>query len=575
MTFARHTNHTLSSLRPFTNINPLTLTQQIQANNARSSLKQFIHLTWHLVEPNKPLVWNWHLDVICEALEKITRGELITTISSHRLIINMPPGTGKSMIVMVFWPAWEWTLNASYRYLTASYSDKNTIRDNRRCKAIIDSQLYKDLFWTDYQPATKDNQSIINMEPYVDAGGVVQYRPILNPNEEPRNVQLSYGQDAKTRYDTTESGFRIASSVSGLGTGEHPDRILVDDHLKTKDARSKRRLDESIEWNDGTLSTRRALDPVYIFIMQRLNRRDLSGHNLAKGGWEHIILTMRYRPKMTWDCSCHKHGPDHRDQRTVEGELLFPQKFPEDKVREMEIELHRDASGQLDQRPTSEGGDFFKRDWFNLVEVAPADCIWCRGWDTAATKDGGDWTAGVLIGWSPSTEMVYVKHVVRWRVAEADKVIYMTATTDGIFVMVREEQEPGASGKAVIAAHLKKLKGYDYKGVPISGDKPTRARPFRAQCEGGNVNLVTHTPNNQGELVFSGEWIEPYLDELCAFDTGEHDDQVDASSCAYNALVLEPKKKKVSPVARAKPKLGQGQPSHPRNHSTFQRRIVR
>jgi predicted phage terminase large subunit-like protein len=73
------------------------------------------------------------------------------------------------------------------------------------------------------------------------------------------------------------------------------------------------------------------------------------------------------------------------------------------------------------------------------------------------------------------------------------------------------------------------LKGWDYLGVPTSGSKVTRAKPFRAQVQAGNVYLV------------KAAWNEKYITELCGFPTAKHDDQVDASSCAFNAVLLEPK----------------------------------
>jgi predicted phage terminase large subunit-like protein len=72
------------------------------------------------------------------------------------------------------------------------------------------------------------------------------------------------------------------------------------------------------------------------------------------------------------------------------------------------------------------------------------------------------------------------------------------------------------------------LAGFDYAGVEISGSKVTRCKPFRAQCEAGNVRIVR------------GPWNADYLNELCGFPTARHDDHVDASSCAFNAVLLEP-----------------------------------
>jgi predicted phage terminase large subunit-like protein len=60
----------------------------------------------------------------------------------------------------------------------------------------------------------------------------------------------------------------------------------------------------------------------------------------------------------------------------------------------------------------------------------------------------------------------------------------------------------------------------------VTGQKDVRAMPFAAQCEAGNVRLVL------------GQWNREYIDELCAFPNGSHDDQVDASSGAFNKLTL-------------------------------------
>ena len=117
-----------------------------------------------------------------------------------------------------------------------------------------------------------------------------------------------------------------------------------------------------------------------------------------------------------------------------------------------------------------------------------------------------------------------------------DKLVKATAELDGKKCGVREEKEGGSAGKAVTGARAKTLKGFDYAAVQISGDKVTRAKPFRAQCEAGNVYLVR------------GPWNEAYLQELCGFPTAKHDDQVDASSCAFNAVLLEPVVHKVNPI---------------------------
>lgn len=464
--------------------------ESLEAAWAQQSLKFFILKTWHLVEPTVPFVDNWHIDELCNVLEAVTRGEL------ERVIINEPSGTSKSLIISVFWPAWEWANDASLRYLTASYGSHLTIRDNLRVRDIVNSEWYQKHY----------------------------------------GVAFVGDQNVKEFFKTTDGGWRFATSVGGAGTGEHPDRIVIDDPLTAAQARSKEFLSRATEWFDNTVSSRGVTRDVRIVvIMQRLHVKDLTGHLLGKGGWEHVCWPMRYepfRPKTDQDAG---HTPDKRDPRTEPGALFWPSLFPERKVRQLEIDLGPyGAAGQLQQRPAPEGGGLFKREWFKFVQASPRRARRARGWDTAGTEEDGDYTAGVRI--AEANDLFYVEHVVRGQFSPAgvDSVMKLTAELDTIDVVQREEKEPGASGKAVVGARSKLLKGYDYKFVATSGDKVTRAKPYRAQCEAGNVYLV-----RTGDPVLDA-WIEPYIAELCSFPTGDNDDQVDGSSASFNAVLLEP-----------------------------------
>ncbi len=451
---------------------------ELDAVLARRSLADFVKAAWPLVE-DVPLVWNWHIDEICETLEAVSAGDL------DRVLINVPPGCMKSYLVSVLWPAWEWASRPELRYLTASYNGELTIRDNLRVRDIVTSPWYRGAYPT----------------------------------------RLKEDRNVKVRFETTDKGWRIASSVGGRATGEHPDRIIIDDPLSADQGRSDQYLLTARDWFDRTISTRGVARKVRIVvIMQRLHEEDLAGHLIAKGGWEHICWPMRYDPKR----------PDPRDLRTEAGELLWPRLFPETAVRQLELDLGPyGTAGQLQQAPSPEGGGLFKRGWFTIVDAAPAKADRCRGWDTAGTEGGGDYTAGVLLsrdsdgGW-------YIEDIIReqWGPAMVDKTIKQTAGLDGVKTLIREEQEGGSSGKAVTTARAKDLAGFDYAGTPISGDKVTRARPLRAQAEAGNVKLVR------------GPWNEAWLAEASSFPVGRHDDQIDAASCAFNTLVAFERKAK-------------------------------
>lgn len=175
-------------------------------------------------------------------------------------------------------------------------------------------------------------------------------------------------------------------------------------------------------------------------------------------------------------------------------------------------------------------GEMFKRQWVDIVDVVPRCDKYVRYWDCAATKEEGkkdpDWTVGVLMGELNGT--YYVIDVQRFRedAGESDNLMREQAVIDGVEIPIREEQEGGSSGKKIVSIHSKGIfAGYDYVGIPSSGNKVVRAKPFSAACKNGNVKLL------------SAPWNSAYMWELEMFPSKDvHDDQMDASSGAFNEL---------------------------------------
>lgn len=173
-------------------------------------------------------------------------------------------------------------------------------------------------------------------------------------------------------------------------------------------------------------------------------------------------------------------------------------------------------------------GTVARRDWFRVVEVAPACTRRVRAWDFAATPENargdGDYTAGALLGQSAGGWVVL--DVVRQRVAggQVAGLVKRTAEHDGRTVEVAVEQEPGATGKIAGAYLVRELAGWNVRPVAPTGDKLTRAMPLLAQAEAGNV------------AILRGGWNAAFLDELAGFPGGAHDDQVDAAAHAFNRL---------------------------------------
>lgn len=175
-------------------------------------------------------------------------------------------------------------------------------------------------------------------------------------------------------------------------------------------------------------------------------------------------------------------------------------------------------------------GKMFKREYFEIVDAAPTQAKRVRCWDMAATEEDEnkdpDWTVGLLMS-RDIDGMYYIEDVRRDRLEPfaTEKLIKQTAALDGKKVTIRMEQEPGSSGKTVIAQYTRTLAGWMFKGEPSTGDKVVRAGPVATQAGAGNIKLVR------------GPWIGAFLDEIELFPKkGVHDDQVDALSGAFEEL---------------------------------------
>lgn len=192
------------------------------------------------------------------------------------------------------------------------------------------------------------------------------------------------------------------------------------------------------------------------------------------------------------------------------------------------VTLKRYLEGDWD---ATDGGDMFRREWFEIISTASAELRKVRYWDLAGTAPNAsnpdpDWTAGLLLG--RNNDGLYtvldVKHV-RSSPLGVEKLVRQTAEIDGKGVPIHIEQEPGASGKAIIEHYRRTvLDGWRVDGSRPTGDKRTRAVPVSGRAQAEDIKLL------------KGAWVGDFLDELELFPNGGHDDQVDALSGAYEVL---------------------------------------
>ena len=335
--------------------------------------------------------------------------------------------THNSLTTDVFWPSWEWgpKNQPGLRYVSASYSEALTIRDNRRCRNLIRSEWYQRRWG--------------------------------------KRFQLVGDQNAKVRYDNDHYGFKIATSVGGLGTGERGDRFIIDDPHNVVEGESDLKRRAVLLWFDESVTTR-VNDPetsAIVVIMQRVHDKDVSGDIISRDlGYTHLKLPMEFEPEER----CRTYF--FRDPRKEEGELLWPARMPAEVVERDKKTMGTYAvAAQFQQRPTPRGGGMFKRDWFEVVEAVPATGTVVRGWDLAASETlTAAFTSGVKMRRTPEG-IFYIEDVVRFRGSpgKVDQTLKNTTSQDGYMVRVDLPQDPGQAGKSQVKYFTRLLAGYNVR----------------------------------------------------------------------------------------------------------------
>ena len=448
------------------------------------SLSEFVRQAWPVLEPGNPYIHGWHVDALCEHLEAVTSGEI------KRLLINIPPGTMKSMLTGVFWPAWEWGPKglANNRFIGASYEESLATRDNRRMRHLVQSEWFQSL-WP---------------------------------------VSLIGDQNAKTYFENDKTGWRQSCPVKSM-TGKRGDRVLWDDPHSVESSLSDAHRQTALRVFQETLPTRlnHPDRSAIVIIMQRLHERDVAGYILGEGlPYEHLCLPMEFEPERRCTTSI-----GFSDPRTKPDELLFPERFPESVVSEYKGDGDSAGmgeyayAGQMQQRPAPRTGGFFDWEKLKVTNKPPEVERIIRYWDKAGTEDGGAYTAGVKMGRTKDKRYI-VLDVVRgqWAASKREQVIKATAESDGTAVEIWIEQEPGSGGKESAESTVRNLAGFKIRAERATGDKAVRAEPYSVQVEGGNV------------ILLQAAWNTAYIEEHKSFPAGRFKDQIDAASGAFNKL---------------------------------------
>jgi len=492
------------------------------AEAARKSLAEFTRQAWPIIEPATPLVWNWHLDLICTALERQIAGEE----AYRQLMILVPPGTMKSILVSVTAPAWEWLDHPERRKAFFANDDDLATRDSRRMREIITTEWYQKLA---HHCATQRK--------------AVPWR-------------LSRDQNEKVNFENTARGFRQCRSIGSTVTGKRADDQVIDDPhdakavIKGSTDQVRTRLQDTALALD-MLATRvnRLSNARRTLIMQRVAEGDYAGRQLAAGGWFVVQLQMEFEPGNPLN------HPD--DPRKKAGELLCADLFPADELAKVKVKITpRHYSAQYQQKPLPSDGGPLKR-WYwcfwypadarpppPIRMTVPVDTTVCgrhvpagtlieckqvalpaaaarqqtQSWDMAFKKTSDSaFVAGQV--WAAVGASSYLLDQIRERldfVQSVEAVRKMSATWPRALEKLVED---AANGPAILSTLQDEIPGM--KAVNPKGGKEARANASAPTCSAGNV-YIPHPA--------LCPWVEAFIDECEAFPAGAFADQVDAAT---------------------------------------------
>lgn len=449
----------------------------------KKSFKRFVVEAWHVVEPGRPFVDGWHIDAICEHLEAVFYGKI------RNLLINVPPRHAKSTIVSVMYPAWVWLMTANHKFIYASNSFNLSKRDSVKCRALVQSEWYRNQF----------------------------------------NIQwgLADDQNEKMKFDNTMGGFRFAASVLGSIIGQGGDTLVVDDPIDTISVKSELQRQKVIDWFDEGLSIR-VNDPKTvskIIIMQRLHEDDLSGHVLSKGGWDHLCLPAYYEPEATKMTSI-----GWKDPRKKADDPLWPKRFGKPELEDMKRNMGSMVwAGQGQQRPAPADGTIVQRGWWKTYNIDPTELdLDFIALSADLTFDEGKKNDFVAIGvWGRKGVKKYLLDQVRARMGFNQQILTMKALSAKWPRASAKWVEKAANGAALLAILQDKIPGL-IKIIP-KGSKINRAEAIAPDIEAGNVYLPD-------PLMPGFEWVNDYIEEWAVFPNGRNDDQVDQTSQAIMKL---------------------------------------
>lgn len=514
--------------------------------DAEQDFLAFIRMMWPALEPEKPLIEGWVLDLLADVVMAAADGQLT------RICVNVPPGSTKSTLLNVLAPAWLWgPCDMPWmRFLSISYSTAVPIRDNLRFSQLMRSQLYQQC-WGDRFRLTRDGAEWV-------------------------------GND--------KTGWKAVTSVTGSTTGMRGDWLLLDDLNNPADVESEVVRETTNRFVREIMPSRvNDLETSVIFnLQQRTHQHDATGTLIEHGqGYTFVCVPAEFDPLRIFPVVLRRDaegeatdvwvdprslGEDGRQlpglttnargepmvtfgsaMAKAEGESFWPERFPDDELQRLKRSMTPYSfDSQFNQIPGVRGGSIIRRDWWRLWEGEyPELGTVVVSVDTAIEEHNhNDYNACTVWGAFPGDEgepQLLLLDAWRDRMPLAQLVERVTRTCrerKADYLLIERRTRGKDVHDEII--RLYGSAGWDTVLVEPDRSKIARLKAVEHLFSGDYQKLPTGVigPDGKAEMMDSWtggmifapdrEWAEMVIGEVAAFPYGAHDDLVDAVSQAIN-----------------------------------------
>jgi len=431
---------------------------------------------------------NWHHLLIADYLERVERGEI------KRLIIEMPPRSGKSQLASINFPAWYLGRNPDKEIITSSYSGDLASDFGQKTRDLVRDPIYQGIF---------------------------------------PEIRLKEDTQAKNKWMTEQKGSYISTGVGGALTGRGANILLLDDVVKnSEDANSETMREKTWQWFISTAYTRLAPNGAVVLIMTRWHQDDLAGRiqemdennewtvlslpEIAEQDEEWIIKGVKYTRK--------------------QGEVLWKDRYPLEEVLKIKNQIGiYQFSCLYQQNPVNTENQLFKKEWFTYYEEADIInkdlevyvAVDLAGWEESVSDDN---TSIQVVGKESGANIIYKLEdfTGRFNPTEViDNLFYLKDKYKLKLIAVGIETNGYQKSLEFFLKQEMDKRGKRFNVIPLVGKTKKELR-IKGLIPFYESRLIKHRSNGMDNAL---------EDELLVFPFGKHDDRIDA--LAYMLQVME------------------------------------